>query len=145
MNGPTNGRFRTASNVFASGMRSSQQANAGRGAITDTLIPRLVVLAICISIGIIALVVKLWQLQFLDYDKYYENAVTNTLKHARSTPPRGEITDSNHNLLATTTSKYVISVVPGWLPKKKPEQTPAGPTTLPMAWKRLARACELDQ
>lgn len=145
MNGPTNGRFRTASNVFASGMRSSQQANAGRGAITDTLIPRLVVLAICISIGIIALVVKLWQLQFLDYDKYYENAVTNTLKHARSTPPRGEITDSNHNLLATTTSKYVISVVPGWLPKKKPEQTPAGPTTLPMVWKRLARACELDQ
>ncbi len=145
MNGPTNGRFRTASNVFASGMRSSQLTNVGRGTITDTLIPRLIVLAICIAIGIIALVVKLWQLQFLDYDKYFDNAVTNTLKHARSTPPRGEITDSSHNLLATTTSKYVISVVPGWLPKKKPEQTPAGPTTLPMVWKRLARACELDQ
>jgi cell division protein FtsI/penicillin-binding protein 2 len=104
MNGPTNGRFRTASNVFASGMRSSQLTNVGRGTITDTLIPRLIVLAICIAIGIIALVVKLWQLQFLDYDKYFDNAVTNTLKHARSTPPRGEITDSSHNLLATRVS-----------------------------------------
>jgi len=90
-------------------------------------------------------VVKLWQLQFLDYDKYIENAVTNTLKHARSTPPRGEITDSSQDLLATTTSKYVISVVPGWLPKKSPELTPAGPTTLTMVWKRLAHACEIEQ
>lgn len=145
MNGPTNGRFRTASNVFASGMRSSQRDSHSRASGADALIPRIIVLAAVFAVGLVALIVKLWQLQFLDYDKYFESAVTNTLKHARSTPPRGEITDSDRNLLATTTSKYVISVVPGWLPKKKPEQTPAGPTTLPMVWKRLAHACEVDQ
>lgn len=145
MNGPTNSRFRTASNVFANGMRSSQLNRATTGSNTDSLVPRLILIGVLIAIGIAALIVKLWQLQFLDYDKYLENAITNTLRHARSTPPRGEITDSKKNLLATTTSKYVIAVVPGWLPKKKPELTPAGPTTLPMVWKRLARACELDQ
>ena len=148
MNGPTNSRFRTARNVFANGIRSSQGANvslAGGSDVSNALIPRMLILGAIILIGFVALVVQLWHLQFFDYDKHLENAISNTLKHARSTPPRGEITDSKHNLLATTTSKYVISIVPGWLPKKKPELTPIGPTTLPMVWKRLARACELDQ
>ena len=136
MNGPTNSRFRTARNVFANGIRFSQgvNVNVGTSEISNALIPRLVVLASLFLFGFVALVIKLWHLQFFDYDKHIENAISNTLKHARSTPPRGEITDSKHNLLATTTSKYVISIVPGWLPKKKPEQTPSGPTTLPMVW-----------
>ncbi|MFM2222685.1 MAG: penicillin-binding protein 2 [Armatimonadota bacterium] len=148
MNGPTNSRFRTASNVFANGMRFSQSATAstsGPPESSNGVITRIVLLGTLILVGFVALVIKLWQLQFFDYDKYLESAISNTLKHARATPPRGEITDSQHNLLATTTSKYVIAVVPGWLPKKKPEPTPNGPTTLPMVWKRLARACEVDQ
>lgn len=148
MNGPTNSRFRTASNVFASGLRFSQTASIGSNSSFDSsnaLVARIAFLTVIIILGFTSLVIKLWQLQFLDYDKYVDNAVSNTLKHARTTPPRGEITDSNKVLLATTTSKYVIAVVPGWLPKKKPEPTPEGPTTLPMVFKRLARACEVEE
>ena len=84
MNGPTNSRFRTARNVFANGIRSSQGANvslAGGSDVSNALIPRMLILGSIILIGFVALVVKLWHLQFFDYDRHLENAISNTLKH----------------------------------------------------------------
>ena len=62
MNGPTNSRFRTARNVFANGIRSSQGANvslAGGSDVSNALIPRMLILGSIILIGFVALVVKL--------------------------------------------------------------------------------------
>ena len=77
-------------------------------------------------------------------DSFSERAVRNTQRHTRTAAPRGDIVDAKGQVVASTTSKFVVSIVRGGLPKVIRKGKKTGNFEERDTLVRLAQAAETD-
>jgi penicillin-binding protein 2 len=65
---------------------------------------------------------RLWYLQILTGEQYVEKAAKNTLRYVQIAAPRGQIVDSEGNVLVTSRVTNAVQLVPWELPPKGPRR-----------------------
>lgn len=100
---------------------------------------RLPVLAAFIVVFTIALVLRLWFLQIVRGDYYYEQAESNRIRPVRIRPPRGVIYDRNGRPLVENVLTFDISLVP----EDAPDLNDAVERLAPVVMMKPARIHEL--
>lgn len=147
MNGQTNRRRRLPLSGIVTEIRDAQ--HSGTAPINGSpwkfgLFPRFGILSVFLILGFLALGYKLWFLQIYMVDIYSERALRNTQRHTRIAAPRGDIVDAKGQVVATTTSKFVVSIVRGGLPKVTLKGKKTGGFDERDTLVRLAQAAETD-
>ncbi len=78
----------------------------------NSMYRRTLVLAFFIAIAWIFLMVRLFGLQVVEYDKYQAIVIDQLTRETKTTPERGKIFDTNMNLLVTNTTVYRVFIAP---------------------------------
>mgnify|MGYP001182944901 CR=1 FL=1 len=76
-------------------------------------------LAMAITILLILiLLIRFFQLQILDYDRYSQKANSNRIRKVTTSAPRGMILDRNGKILVDNLPTYILNAIPGELSNK---------------------------
>lgn len=84
---------------------------------------RVRLLMLVISVGLLAILSRLWYLQVAHGDELLEASIINQRRLIRRVPPRGIIVDSKGRVIATNRQQLSVSVVPYEI-KKNPDVLP---------------------
>ncbi|MBI3989839.1 MAG: penicillin-binding protein 2 [candidate division NC10 bacterium] len=85
-------------------------------AFTSTLWPRIRWAARLFSLALLILLLRLWQLQILEGDRYYELSTQNRLRIRPVEAPRGFILDRNGEILVENKATFDVLVTPEDIP-----------------------------
>jgi penicillin-binding protein 2 len=96
-------------------IRSSTSPGSGQGPALPELHRRLRYVAIVFVAAIVLLVGRLWQLQVLRGDSYYERTISNVVKESYLPSVRGKILDRNGVALADNRPAFNIYATPATL------------------------------
>ena len=73
---------------------------------------RLIALISVVIVCFVLLLLRLFTLQVVDYDKYQKIVMSQLTRESSTTPERGKIYDTNGNLLVTNTTVYRVFISP---------------------------------
>ncbi len=73
---------------------------------------RTLVFALVVIVGWVFLIVRLFGLQIIEYDRYQAIVIDQLTRETKTTPERGKIFDTNMNLLVTNTTVYRVFIAP---------------------------------
>ena len=94
--------------------------NPGNSSIIDR---RIVWLISIISAFLVALLIKIWVLQVIEYEKYTERSRNNRTRLIRDRAQRGRIVDCKGRPLATTRPSFSVYIIPDDCPRSKRSAT----------------------
>jgi len=89
---------------------------------------RLIILRLIISLAVLVLSGRLWQLQMVDGETYRVLADQNRFREVDVAAPRGVIYDRNGQILARNQPSFTVVVVPADLPEDRVDQEPGAVT-----------------
>ena len=103
-------------------LRSSSGPGSGNGPALPELHRRLKWVALGVIVGFVALVGRLWQLQVMRGESYYERTVSNVVKERYLPSVRGKILDRKGVALADNRPAFNIYATPKqWKPETRAE------------------------